>query len=410
MWGNGGQIFKNKGESKVFLRWLDEDVLTAERQNQAREALVEAQKLAPELQKLDHCPQSAPWHCEGIFVRFHVERILGGLFAVLDGQSLLAIDELVGERYWREEIIKLEETIRANAATLQAFALLHDIAKPTLIAFDAASNSKGAMEGFAQHKRRLSVTASAAEQALYLKLYRAFELSHSDLAGGELLAEFFKTYGIETHYFGHARAALRPEFRSARTAIEQHLKLEPRDGEMLAFAMENHIDVLEFFKTGPDVAKFELLIARATKAKLDANEAMDVLLACVFLDSAVGSLSQQYGRFAVDLTAIFNFWRSEELAAPARRAKRREEVRLAQKREFKNLLKAAGLSSDEVFKILKVPFGRGRKEIVEALEELVKDPSLSVPNNLQNKELQKRLTKAQRLFDEARLTWENGVL
>lgn len=400
----------NIKDSKPFLRWLEEDIFTMERKNQARKVLVDASKLAPELQKLDHCPQSAPWHCEGIFVRFHIERMLAGFLGILDGQSLLAVEELVGEKYWREDILKLEEVIRANAATLQAFALLHDIAKPFIVSFDAHANSKGAADGFSQHKHRLNVTASQVEQALYFKLFKAFELAHQDLSGGEVITGFFNEYQIETHYLGHARAALRPQYRESRTAIESSLHLEPRDAQLLAFAMENHIDVLDFFSKGPDVSKFELLIARANKMKLDANEALDILLACVFLDSAIGSLSYRNGGFAVDLVSIFNFWRSEELAAPARRAKRREEIRLAQKKEFKALLKAAGLSSDEVFQLTKIPFGRGRKELVEAIDELVKNPSLSIPANLQNKELLKRLAKAQRLFDANRNTWENGCL
>lgn len=428
MWENGGLNLRSKGESKLFLRWLQEDVLTDNRKNQARKILVEAGLLAPELQKFDHTPQSAPWHCEGIFVRFHIERMLAGLLGILEGQSLLSVEELVGEKYWREDILKLEETIRANAATVQAFILLHDIAKPATISFDAAVSSKGAIEGFAQHKRRLNVAASPAEQALYFKLFRAFELAegagssrpllrrdssrpvaHSVPEGDSVMA-FFTEYGIETHYLGHARRALKPEYRAARTAIETSLHLEPRDAELLAFAMENHIDVLDFFGTGPDVSKFELLIARANKMKLDANEALDILLACVFLDSAIGSLSCKDGKFGVDLVSTFNFWRSEELAAPARRAKRREEIRLAQKKEFKTLLKSAGLSSDEVFQLTKIPFGRGRKELVEAVDELVKNPALPIPASLQNKEVLKRLAKAQKLFDANRNTWENGGL
>lgn len=397
-------------DSKLFLRWLEDDVLTDDRLNQAQKILVEAGLQTPELQKFDHCPQSAPWHCEGIFVRFHIERMLAGLLGILEGQSLLSVEELVGEKYWRQEILKLEETIRASAATLQAFTLLHDIAKPAVVSFDSSANSKGAVEGFAQHKHRLNVSANMAEQVLYFKLFRAFELAHQELSGGELLAKFFKEYQIETHYLGHARAALKPEYRGARTAIELNLHLEPRDAQLLAFAMENHIDVLDFFSKGPDVSKFELLIARANKMKLDASEALDVLLACVFLDSAIGSLASRDNKFVVDLESIFNFWRSEELAAPARRAKRREEIRLAQKREFKALLKMAGLSSDEVFQLTKIPFGRGRKELVEAIDELVKNPSLPIPESLQNKEILKRLTKAQKLFDANRNTWENGGL
>ncbi|MEK7166317.1 MAG: hypothetical protein AAB874_05920, partial [Patescibacteria group bacterium] len=112
-------------DSKLFLRWLEDDVLTDDRLNQAQKILVEAGLQTPELQKFDHCPQSAPWHCEGIFVRFHIERMLAGLLGILEGQSLLSVEELVGEKYWRQEILKLEETIRASAATLQAFTLLH---------------------------------------------------------------------------------------------------------------------------------------------------------------------------------------------------------------------------------------------------------------------------------------------
>lgn len=410
MWDSVSKIRGSNSETKEFLRWLEVDVLTDDRLKKAGQLLAQAEVIAPEIKDLEQTPQGAPWHCEGIAVRSHLERMLAGLLALLDGQTLLSIEELAREKHLRNEILELETTIRENAATLQAFILLHDLSKSSVLSFDAHPQSPGASEGFVQHKHRQSELASQSERTLYFKLFRALATRFSNLSSGELVAKFFSDYGIQTHYFGHARVSAGSKYHASRLAIETWLKLEPRDAEILAFAIGNHIDVLDFFGAGPNVDKFELLVARANKANLDSDDALDILLAASFLDSALGSLAYQDGHFFVDLKAILNFLRSEELAAPARRAKRQEEIRLRQKKAFKDLLKLAGLSSEEIFKILNVPFGRGRKEVIESISLLVQDPSLPLPASLNNHEFKKRLTKARNLFDAQRITWENGLL
>lgn len=400
-----------KKEALPLLEWMEKYGGSPEIQAQVEGAWKAAKQDAPKLEGLEKTPQGGPWHCEGLFVSTHVKRILSVVFAIGNGASLHEIEELAGKKHLRDEVTRMEETIREQLATFEAFALLHDIAKQETLTFDAVADSRGAVEGFVQHKHRVSPEASEEEKALYVKLVRAWGAGHPELAEGpELMTSFFDAYKIQTHYYEHPAQALTKTYAEDRLNIEKRLRLTPRDAEILAFVIRNHIDAMKLFDGSMDGARFELLSERAVRDGLDPDDVLDVLLCALFLDGSMGGISYRNGRQFADVEAVLKFLHAEELAAPARREARRREREQKQKQAFKTILKAAGLGGDEPFKLLNIPFGRERKGITLEIEHLVKDPSLPIPDRYKEKALLKRLQDARGRFDAVRATWENGNL
>lgn len=389
----------SKRETAYFLDWL-EGLFSAGYLAQAREVLQQAENKVSALKAYRTTPQSAPWHVEGPVVADHVERALAGLEAILDGASILEIEELARYKELREEIVELQETIRENAATMRAFVLLHDIAKTVTINFDAPPGSKGEKEGFQQHKYRSQTQASKAEMNLYQKLYKAFTVAHSDLDQIQLMAKFYDQYEIKTHYPDHAKVGAGHDFFNTREAICDQYRLTTHDRALLTFMIRNHIDVLNGFERQADPAKFNLLIARANKAGFDADDALDLMVAGLFLDSVIGCVAYKDGKIEADLKPLINILRAEEQLAPQRRVARRDKSRLRERRIMKDALAQANLAPEEVFALLGTPVGPERGLIMKQIYDLVIGSKTELNFGDHNSTLAPRIRQAQQIFDQ----------
>lgn len=410
MWDAPIRPGRKTKEPIPLLEWMETYAATPQIETQVEEAWARAKEHASRFVHLETTPQGAPWHCEGLFVSSHVKRMLGGLFAIVSGASLHDMEECSREKHLADDVARIEETIREQAATFEAFALLHDLGKQDTLSFDAAQDTRGAAEGFVQHRRRMSPEASASEKALYVKFARAFEAAHPEKTTQEMLALFFDAYGIQTHYDNHPSRVLKQEYEEDRAALERVLRLSPRDAALLVFLIANHIDAITFFDGTMDVARFELLSERAVRDGIDPDDALDALLAALLLDASLGGVSYRDGVLFGDIDPVLRFLRAEALAAPSRRETRRAEQELKKKQAFRTLLKSVGLGGEEPFRLLHIPFGRQRKGIAQEIEQLVKDPSLAIPPAFQSAEFRQRLREARERFDAVRDAWENGVL
>ncbi|MFH1631807.1 MAG: hypothetical protein ABIA47_02145 [bacterium] len=386
-------------DTMPFLAWLDTFVLTSDNLRLASEELERAEKKAPALKAYRTTPQSAEWHSEGWSVDSHIIRIIAGLMAVENGASLIQIDEFARHKHLKPEIDEIEQTIRENAATLMAFALVHDIGKPVTIWFDAPAGSKGDAEGFSQGRRGKRRHATQESMAKFLKLAKAFQTKRADLSNTDLCAKFYDEYEIKAHYSDHARIGASDQFLATREAVGEVYRLMQRDRRMLTWIVRHHMDAILFFREGPDRSRFDLLRARAHKAGFDADDALDLQLAALFLDATVGSLHYHEGVFSADFRPVMNFLLSEEMAAPERRKNRRAEAELRRKKRIKELLASAGLSADEVFDVLKIPFGPGRAGVMEQVIELALDPTLKIDFGEHTLEMTRHIQQAQLLID-----------
>ncbi|MBU1126681.1 hypothetical protein KJ758_03660 [Patescibacteria group bacterium] len=400
MWEEVTHVVEDKKETQFFIDWVNLAALTPKYKQQAEDLFLQVANRVPELATCRTTPQSAPWHVEGPTVSDGIIRMLATIFAIVDGAGLLHIEEFVRHKDLEHEIRELEETIRERAATLQAYACVHDIAKASTASFSAPAGSKGEQEGFSKHRYRLSDEATEKEKALYLKLLKAFHSSHQDLSVPELMAAFYDQYEISVHYLGHAKKGAGADFFEARENVADFFRLPEDDRVLLTFMTRYHMDVLDFFTKGTNEQKFELMTSRANKAGLDGDDALDAMLAATFLDSTVGSLAYKDGTFFIKTEAIFNWLYSEQRAIPLRRARRIEEANRREKKKLMQILEKSALSPEEVFTMLNVTFGPERGQVMEEIYALVRDRGRKIDFGDKTPLIAGRIGEARKLFDQ----------
>lgn len=403
MWENIRKIKRNERNTSFFLDWMQENVMIEPYLRQANDLFIKASQKSESISKLKRIPQSAPWHIEGRFASDGVVRMLAGIYAIQDGAHLLHIEELARHKILEAEVEELNQIICENAATLQTFALVHDIAKAETLSFDSPEGSLGEREGFFKHKHRKSLYAGEQEIELYNKLFRAFEVANQDLNESELVAEFYDKYEIKTHYFDHAKIGASDKYFEDREKISDMLRLGEYDRRMLTFLVRNHMEIFSYFSGGANPKKYELLVHRSHKAGFDADDALDLMLASSFLDSAIGSVAYIDQKFLVDTKPVINMMLSEEQVAGHRRELRREEKRVSKQRILKDALLKSNLSPDEVFLILEVPFGKERGDIMKKIYDLVEEGG-TIDFGDKTKEIAERIEKARQIFDHYELS------
>lgn len=382
-----------------MLPWMEQRVLTSQNLQRAKDLMVQAAQRVPAVGMLEHVPQSPPWHTEGMVVARHIERILSGVFAIADGASLTEVEEFARHKNLDHEVLQLQQTIQEHAATLQAYALLHDLGKSDTVSFETPEGSKGAVEGFIQHSRREQKKASEQERQVYLKLARAKWSAMGEATEAEAMAAFYDEFEIRSHFYGHAKVGAGAVYEEAREEISDMLRLSEVERRMLTFCIRYHIDTIGYFNKQPNPKKLEVLTARASKAGLDAGDVLDVLVAAIFLDTGIGSLHYADGVFDIDLRPTVNFLLSEELAFPDRRLARREQANVGARKAFKEILRESNLEPDIVFSLLNIPHGPERGEVMNHIYALVADSSQPVDFGKHTNDLAPRIAKARTLFD-----------
>ncbi|MFA6522703.1 MAG: hypothetical protein WCT24_03890 [Patescibacteria group bacterium] len=357
---------------------------------QAEIALEEGLAFGPEISKLYATPQSPPWHAEGRDIREHLKRMFCGLFGVLEGKTLLHIEEFQREKHVHAEVRELQETIQEGAGTLKAFIYLHDIAKAETLSFHAPLGSLGSKEGFAQRDRHHPILATERERALFQKLWNAFAVRHPGLSPRETQTKFYDTYEIEAHYFRHAIVGASDTYLALRQRVCEALRLNDRDARMLHFLIRYHMDPVD------SVESFRYMADRATKDGLDADDALDLLLATRFLDSGVGSLWYKENEQRVDLNPTLTFLRAEELSHPVRRETRRKKEGDKVRALRRTILREAKLDGDSLFELLKTPFGPERKIVMEEIESRIEEHGKTIDFGLHESEIARRIAEAKK--------------
>jgi hypothetical protein len=373
------------------LDWVQRFLFAPDVVRRARDGVFAAEAVATEITQFRTIPQSPPYHAEGVMVIDHVHRLLQAIEAIVAGARLLQIEELARERDLHDAIIEIEEIIRENAATLSAFAVLHDLAKAQTLSFSAPEGSQGAAEGFATE--RLSSDQLAIQ---YGKLVRRHELQLTDTQPWNVAIDFYKSYQIQVHYDGHAKAGVSEEYEEARTAVEDLYRLTARDRGLLRYLIRYHIDVLELFTGGVNPAKYEALMARASKQGFDADDVLDLQAAVLLLDACLGSLRYDDGQLVISFAPFLAMLRSEPEAAPARTARREERKRKAEKKTFRRLLTDHELDAETVIETLQLPIGKERGDVIQAIHAAVKTGT-AISQDLPG-EMVKRIHRAHTLY------------
>jgi len=181
--------------------------------------------------------------------------------------------------------------------------------------------------------------------------------------------------------------------------LADQFRLRPRERDLVLFAVTNHMQVIASFGKGDDLHAYELLLSRAHKAGLDADDAVDFILAAIFLDVSVGSLPYVHGEFLPNVDIIMQILRAEELIAPHRREQRRLVQEGRKKKSLNFALKEAGLDGKALFALLQTPFGPERGKISHEIRNYILEPHLPVTISTHTREIEKRVGKARAIFD-----------
>lgn len=398
MWETAPEKTIQPRNTMYFLDWMRERVLTDAFLRQAEDILLQAEREAKEIGRLKNVPQSPPWHTEGPTAWHHVRRILAGVLAVVDGASLLEIEEFAREKDLAGEIIELEQTIRENAGSMLTYALTHDIAKPDAITLEAPANSKGGKEGFFTKAASQKRVANEDDRTLYLKLFRAFEAAHTVMDPNELCAAFFDVYEIRAHYLDHGKIGAGDAYQHVREEIGGMYHLSADDLVHVQLGIRHHMDFLNAFASGENVAQFKVFEGRANRYGLDADDFLDLLLAFTFIDTTIGSLKYQEGEFSGQTDIIIHALRSEYHAAPHRRARRQEKADIHARRARKAVLQAAELDGKAVFALLGTPYGPERGEVMKRINALIDHPAEMIQFGGQTDEMRRRIETARDLL------------
>lgn len=390
---------KRKKETQFMTEWMD-SVIKTELAEKAELTLMNAEISVEYLEKFKITPQSAPWHTEGFYISENIIRTLAGFRSIIEGKSLLEIEEFAARKEFELEILHLENTIRKYSQLLEVFILVHDIAKPAMLSFSAPEGSLGEKEGFSQHKYRLQKEATENEKQTYIKLFKAFSVDKTYLSRQEQVAKFYDKYEIRAHYNGHEREALIGKSLASIEVLTKVYGLCAEQIKLLYFVIANHMSAVQFGRNENQISEYKLLLARAGKAGIDTDLAIDLLHAAVFLDGSLGSLHYEEGIFSIDLTSVFAFMSVEGEVAKHRKDERRRIISAAQNKRLKQALTEAELDGDTVFALLKTPFGSERGKIMADIRRYVEDASIPINFETHQTELEKRVQKARRLFDD----------
>lgn len=385
-------------ETIFFLPWMEKH-LSQQACSLACEAFAFGKTLIPSLQDAGSTPQSPPWHGEGPFLEDHLLRALTGLFAIREGERLFAIEEIAREKSRRLAFLDLEQIIRQDAPLFIAFLLLHDSAKPECLVLDAPEASKGAREGFIQHKRRLKPQPSKEELRLYNKLLRAFAILHPTLKRHELGARFFDVYEIHAHYKGHAEAVMHPSKNQLIERVSREFQLTETEQRELRFLLKYHLDHIEWFRSEEHPSCMKVIEHRAKKHDVPIGRAITLSFATLFLDTFFGSLFYEAGTFRAQLEPTLHFLSCEEWALPQRHAERLQKESDTQERQFRLIMTESKLDGESVFALLKTPFGKERGEIMHRIHALIAGKKVSADFGKESKEMQKRIEEARKRFD-----------
>lgn len=343
-------------------------------------------------------PQTPPHHAEGPFLEDHLRLMLQTLYAVLDDDlHLTGLEELARLKGYEGEVEEIEETIKENAALYETFVLCHDAAKWSLVSFDSAEGSRGRSEGFVvepwTHRHDDGAAERARLRAKFLDLYAAFAAAHPGSDPRDIQTQFHLTYGIRAHYGGHGRAIHAPAYRALLERVAGRRSLPPRDVDLLETLIACHLDpIADFAADNPGaVLRYHALAARHG---YDADDFVDLLQGCLFLDTVCGSRRQRVGGSGHETDVLVRFLRSEHDFAPWRRTQKEREREARRVRARNVAFRAAGLDGVALMELLGMEpgpeFGAVLRRVQEAVVDGTPVPTFGAEKD---RELKRRATR-----------------
>jgi len=319
-------------------------------------------------------PQDIRFHAEGPFLQTHVRMMLMGLHAVLqEDVHLIDIEEFRRLKGYEGETEELEEVLKENVALLEVFALCHDVAKWNTAVFDAKIGTRGNELGFHQ-KLSYDFEVDLQERVLlrdaYLELFHEFSCMHPDETPASIQKQFYATYRINVHYPHHANMIVTPSYRALLERFCLASRLTQRDAQLVEDLILHHMDITAFFDAVRP-QKMAVLNRFAQKRGYDADDFVDLLQACVFLDKVVGSLEMTRSGFHHNPSLLIRFLKSEHAHAPEKRLEKMQQQAQEEKRAHARLFQQVGLDGLALLDLLKMEPGPDFGEVLRRVQKAV---------------------------------------
>ncbi|MBI4435064.1 hypothetical protein HY630_00165 [Candidatus Uhrbacteria bacterium] len=305
-------------------------------------------------------PQDVRYHAEGPFMRDHLRLMLMVLFAITEEKMhLVDIEEFRRMKGYEGEIQELEDVIKEQIAFFQVFTLCHDVAKWVSVTFSSKPGSRGEQLGFntpREHHFDEAAHERVNKLAQYLDLYDQFSRREFRGTDRETQAQFHLRYGIQVHYPHHARKISAPVFESLLTRLCHAHGLSDRDRAMLEDLIVHHMEFgFDFKVVRPQRIRRYTHIA--FKRGYDADDFIDLVQACLFLDLCVGSPRLSPHGYWHESASLVNFFQSEHDFAPHRRVEKDALREAHEKKERNRILREVGLDGMAMMDVLDMESG-----------------------------------------------------
>lgn len=284
-------------------------------------------------------PQDVRYHAEGPFMRDHLTLMHMVLTAVVEEKlHLIDIEEFRRLKGYEGEIQELEDTLKEHVAFFQVFTVFHDVCKWVSMSFTSAKEGTLLFE-------------------TYRDRYAAFAKQHAEKSPREIQAEFYLVNRIDVHYYNHARHIHTRVYQELLERLCQAHGLSDREHEMLDDLVSHHME----FGSDFDVVRPKRIhryIHLATKRGYDADDFIDLMQGCLFLDGVCGSKRLGPRGYFHDPLPLIHCLKSESEYAPWRRVQKERERVEAEGRERNRLLKEVGLDGVALMDVLQMEPGR----------------------------------------------------
>jgi hypothetical protein len=319
-------------------------------------------------------PQDVRFHAEGPFMREHLKLMLAVLFAMVEEKfHLIDVEEFRRLKGYEGEVDELEETFKEHASFFEAFTLFHDATKWLTATFTSLPGSRGEELGFVSvrsHHFDEFAHERARERGKYLDLYHAFEGTITGVSPRDVQARFYSTYGIQVHYPHHGRKIHAPVYQDLLDRVCFAHGLSSRDRDLLDDLTTHHMEFAVDFRSVRPIA-IRRYTHLATKRGYDADDFLDLLQGCLFLDGVCGSKRLTDGNYWHDATPLVNCLRSEHNFAPWRRLEKEEEREQNEKFRRRKVFQEVGLDGGSLMDLLEMEsgpdFGNALRDIQAAV-------------------------------------------
>lgn len=300
--------------SEHFSLWQERCLKNTHAAEQARMMVHAFAQQEESFLALCRVPQSAPYHAEGREVRDHLLRALTFLFAVqYPEHAIQEVDEWQSAKHLIGFFSRLQETLVKEKDFLQAYILAHDIGKK-----DTAEEDANGWH-YPLHAER----------------------------------------GAESIYATFREKALR---FSGCTASE---------GKFLRELIRIHMQVIQEITRKKDTKILKAAAVIANKQGINTARFLTLLPAAFFLDVIVGSTYKEENGFE-KAKLLMVYAEHEYEMFPERKEEDALRIQRQKKEARKKLLEAQGLSPEEWFVRLNVPYGKERGVVVKILDRFIR--------------------------------------